>query len=86
MGTVWVPSVEVRQWMQNIAQTGGAATSQTSMLATIGLRTHMNVAGLSVFPSGGYTIGNLATVDGNNVPTKADLTGFRAQLAIRMSQ
>ena len=86
-GTRVEPSVELRHWLQNVYPTGGAsggAQSQSSRLATIGVRTRVEVAGLSVFPSAAYTLlGRLATTDENGRPAQAALDGFRVQLAIR---
>jgi hypothetical protein len=56
-----------------------------SALATLGLRTRVDMGFLAAYPSVGYTLGTLATVTTQNLPTHADLTGFRAQLAIRVA-
>ena len=89
LGTVIEPSIEARQWLQNVPGTtnGGAAAdrSQTSYLGTVGLRVRLDLGGMSAFPSVGYTMGQLATLDAQGVPLHADLTGFRAQLAIRVA-
>jgi len=87
LGTIVEPNVEGRHWLQNVpASTAGSVTaerSQSSYLATFGLRTRIDGVGLSLFPSAGFTVGQLATVNAASVPTHANLTGFRAQLAVR---
>ncbi|CAN5773029.1 hypothetical protein BH11GEM1_BH11GEM1_11110 [soil metagenome] len=89
LGTVVEPSIEARQWLQNVpGATSGSSTaerSQSSYLGTVGLRVRLDLAGMSAFPSVGYTMGQLATLDGQGAPARADLTGFRAQLAIRVA-
>ena len=89
LGTVVEPSIEARQWLQNVPGTtrGGAAAdrSQTSYLGTVGLRVRLDLGGVSAFPSVGYTMGQLATLDAQGGPIHADLTGFRAQLAVRVA-
>ena len=90
MGTILEPSFEFRQWLQFIpgSTAGGVATadrSQISVLGTVGLRTRIDMLGLSVFPSGGYTLGSVATVDDKNTLRHADLTGFKAQVAVRFA-
>lgn len=89
LGTVVEPSIEARQWLQNVpgTTTGGVAAdrSQTSYLGTVGLRVRLDLGGMSAFPSVGYTMGQLATLDTQGAPIHADLTGFRAQLAIRVA-
>ena len=86
LGTVVEPSVEGRHWLQNIAGIGAVADrSQSSYLGTFGLRTRIGMGGFAAFPSVGYTIGQLATVNAASTPVHADFTGFRAQLAIRVA-
>ena len=90
LGTLVEPSIEARHWLQNIAgATSGTVTSadrsQSSYLGTFGIRTRIGMGGLAAFPSVGYTIGQLATVNATNNPVHADFTGFRAQLAVRIS-
>ena len=90
LGTLVEPSIEGRHWLQNIpGVTSGSTTtadrSQSSYLGTFGLRTRIGVGGLAAFPSVGYTIGQLATLDAQSTPVHADFTGFRAQLAIRVA-
>ena len=90
LGTLVEPSIELRQWLQDIPSvtvgtTTTAERSQSSYLGTIGLRTKFPVLGFSAYPSVGYTMGKLATTDASGVPVQADLTGFKAQLAIRIS-
>ena len=90
LGTLVEPSVEVRHWLQNIPSiTVGTATSaersQSSYLGTVGLRTRIPAIGFTAYPSVGYTMGKLAAADASGVPVQADLTGFKAQLAIRVA-
>jgi hypothetical protein len=87
LGTVVEPSLEVRHWLQNVpgVASGSAAAAdrwQSSVLGTIGVRTRFGVAGVAAYPSVGYTLGSLATVDASNAPARAGLTGFKAQLAV----
>ncbi|MDB4882063.1 MAG: hypothetical protein JWL95_829 [Gemmatimonadetes bacterium] len=92
LGTLVEPSVEVRHWLQSVypagVATSGIARSQTSRMATVGLRTRVATAwGLSLYPSAGYTLsGRLATIDETGAPVQARLTGFRGQLAVRLAQ
>jgi hypothetical protein len=91
LGTVVEPSLEGRQWLQDVptASSGGVASasrSQSSYLGTVGLRTRIELAGLSFYPSAGYTIGRLATVGASNSVATADMTGYRVQLAVRLGQ
>jgi hypothetical protein len=84
------PSVELRHWLQHVlgATSGTTATpdrTQTSMLATLGLRTRVETAHVRIVPSAGYTFGRLAMVDGTGAATNGGLTGFRAQLAVRVA-
>ena len=90
MGTIVEPSFEFRQWLQFVpGSTSGGVTvadrSQISVLGTVGLRTRIDMLGLSVFPSGGYTLGSVATVDDKNLLRHADLAGFKAQVAVRIA-
>ena len=64
------PSLEVRGWTQE--------NLDASMLATIGLRYSVDASGFTITPSAGYTFGRFAAAGGN-----ADLSGFKAALAIR---
>jgi hypothetical protein len=88
-GTLVEPSVELRHWMQSVypaAGMGGASRSQSSRLATFGIRTRIGVGPLNVYPSAGYTaFGRLAVEDADGRPADADITGFKAQLAIRIA-
>jgi hypothetical protein len=84
------PSVEVRHWLQNVyppgSAGGGTSRSQSSHMATIGLRTRIELGKLSVYPSANYTVtGTLATTDAAGLPVQAKLTGFRAQIAARVA-
>lgn len=89
-GRLVEPSLELRQWAQQIG-TSDAATgliawrNQSSFLTTLGVRTRVDFGGIIAFPSAGYTLGSLATADVSGTPTHAGLTGFRAQLAMRAS-
>jgi hypothetical protein len=90
LGAPIEPSVELRHWLQHVlGATSGTTTipdrTQTSMLATLGLRTLVEAAHLRIVPSAGYTFGRLAMVDGTGAPTNGGLTGFRAQLAVRVA-
>lgn len=88
LGTVVEPSIEGRHWLQNVATSGGSSStdrSQSSMLATFGLRTRLRTAGLAAYPSVGYTVGRLASLTSTNDPTTASLTGFRGALSIRVA-
>jgi hypothetical protein len=81
LGTVFEPSVEARHWLQNVpATSSAAAATQSSYLGTFGLRTRVELVGFSLVPSVGYTLGRLALGGGS----EADLTGYRAQLAVRL--
>ena len=71
MGGVIEPSLEVRNWIQE--------DLDASMLGTIGLRYSADAGGFAITPSAGYTFGRFAATGGN-----ADLSGFRAALAIRV--
>ncbi len=91
LGTLVEPSVELRHWHQNVpAFTSGStstpARSQSSVLGTAGLRTRVTLAGVRLFPSAGYTVGSLPTSDAAGMPANARMTGFRAQLAMRVGQ
>lgn len=84
-GTLVEPSIELRHWLQNVpATTTTPARSQSSVLGTLGVRTRVRVGGVRVFPSVGYTGGSLAASDAAGVPAHAGLTGFRAQVAMRV--
>ena len=90
LGTVVEPSIEARHWLQNVPASTGSGTSvaersQSSYLGTVGLRVRMQGGGFAAFPSVGYTLGQLATLDAQGSPVNAALTGFRAQLAIRVA-
>jgi hypothetical protein len=90
-GTLLEPSVELRHWQQNVYDISGqeasqSARSQSSRLATLGLRTRIGLGGLTMFPSAGYTVlGRLATLDDNGRPVRADLSGFRVGVVMRAS-
>jgi hypothetical protein len=89
-GRLLEPSLELRQWHQEIGSTdasNGLVTwrTQSSVLTTLGVRTRVDFGGVTGFPSVGYTLGSLATADLSGASTHAGLTGFRAQLAMRVS-
>jgi hypothetical protein len=87
LGTIVEPSVELREWLQNVYAAGddtSPARSQSSRLATLGVRVRVEAAGMSFFPSVGYTVlGRLATTDDAGLPVQADLTGFHVGLVVR---
>jgi hypothetical protein len=70
LGGVVEPSVELRNWTQEALS--------ASTLATLGIRYTLDSGGMSITPSAGYTLGRFAATGGN-----ADLSGFRAALAVR---
>jgi hypothetical protein len=84
------PSIELRHWLQNVYAEGdatGPSRTQSSRMATLGLRTRIGVGGVSVYPSAGYTaFGRLAVTDDSGRPAQADLTGFKAQVAVRVGR
>ena len=88
LGTVVEPSVEGRQWLQNVP-TATATTLvshvQSSYLGTFTLRTRIGLGNIAAFPSVGYTLGTLAVATPANTAVHADMTGFRAQLAVRIA-
>ena len=89
LGTVVEPSVEIRHWSQHVIDTPGQGNAevgrtQSSRLATLGLRARARIAGVTLYPSAGYTIlGRLAAEDMDGRPVSADLTGFRVGLVVR---
>lgn len=89
LGTLVEPSIELRHWMQHVFDTPGQGNAeiertQSSRLATLAVRVRSEVAGLTLFPSAGYTMfGRLATEDEAGRPVRADLTGFRVGLVVR---
>jgi len=87
LGTIVEPSLELRHWLQNVYDDSiGPARSQSSHLATIGLRARIEAGGLELFPSGGYTaFGRLATTDDAGLPVQARLSGFHIGLVVRAS-
>ena len=86
-GTVVEPSLELRHWIQHVLPTQGSGETertQSSRLATLGVRVRARVAGLTLYPSAGYTMfGRLAAEDEQGRPTSADLTGYRVGLVVR---
>lgn len=71
------PNVEGRMWSQ--------VGASTSYMGTMNLRLNFAIGGLSVLPSAGYTIGQMAASDSRlGVNTTASLTGFHGALAIRI--
>jgi hypothetical protein len=90
LGTVIEPSVEVRHWAQNVyaprGTTGAAASrSQSSVLGTVGVRARVGFGALAVYPGASFGMGALATSDRNGNAVRADLEGFRLQLAMRVA-
>jgi hypothetical protein len=89
LGTIIEPSLELRHWLQNVYDAGdatGPARSQSSRLATFGLRARIDAGGFELFPSGGYTaLGRLAVTDDAGLPVQASLTGFHVGLVVRAS-
>jgi hypothetical protein len=89
LGTVIEPSLELRHWRQHVFETadsGSAETerTQSSRLATVAVRAEARVAGLSLYPSAGYTLlGRLATLDDAGRPASAKLTGFQLGLVVQ---
>jgi hypothetical protein len=89
LGTLVEPSLELRQWSQHVFDLPSegnteAARTQSSRLAMLGVRVRARVAGLTLYPSAGYTMfGRLATEDEDGRPASADLTGFRLGLVVR---
>jgi hypothetical protein len=73
MNGVIEPSVELRNWTQE--------NLSTSMLGTFALRYNVDAGEFAVTPSVGYTLGKFASIDGT-----ADLSGFRAALAVRFGR
>ena len=73
---VFEPNVEGRTWYQ--------PGSSTSYLATFGLRVAFNLGGLAVVPSGGFSVGQLASQTGTAGSQTATLTGFHGTLTIRL--
>jgi hypothetical protein len=91
LGTVLEPSLELRHWRQHVFDMPGQGNAeiertQSSRLATVGVRARARAWGLTLFPSAGYTVlGRLATLDENGRAVSADLTGFRLGLVMRVS-
>jgi hypothetical protein len=75
-GAVIEPNVEGRVW----SQSGGAPTS---LITTLGIRSQINLLGLTMMPSVGFSLGKLAAQD-NGVNTTASLTGLHGTLAVRL--
>jgi hypothetical protein len=71
------PNIEGRMWSQ--------VGASTSYMGTMGVRLQFAMGGMSVLPSAGYSIGQMAAADPTaGVNTTATLTGFHATLAIRI--
>jgi hypothetical protein len=90
LGTVIEPSFEARNWYQivpagSFTNPGTTERNQASYLGTVGVRTKIDLGNIALFPSGGYTFGALATVTSANALVHSDLTGFKLQLAARIS-
>jgi hypothetical protein len=92
LGTVVEPSLELRHWSQHVFGTPGegdaeVARTQASRLATFAVRVRARVAGLTFYPSAGYTMfGRMAAEDEEGRPVTADLTGFRLGLVVRAAR
>jgi hypothetical protein len=88
-GTIVEPSLELRHWRQHVFDTPGQGNAeiertQSSRLATVGVRARARAFGLTLYPSVGYTLlGRLASEDENGTPVSAGLTGFRVGLVVR---
>jgi hypothetical protein len=77
-GMIVEPSLEGRVWTQS--QLDAAQPSiPTSYLGTAGVRLNWDLGGYAVTPFAGYTVGQVGSTAG-----AANLTGFRATLAIRL--
>ncbi len=91
-GALLEPSVEVRHRLQNVpasssgAGMASATASRSSVLATLGLRTRVTIGGARLFPGIGYTRGALESDDRSGAAARTRLTGFRAQVALRLGQ
>ena len=89
LGTLVEPSLELRHWSQHVFDLSSegsteVARTQSSRLATLGVRVRARVAGLTLYPSAGYTmLGRLAAEDEQGRPASADLTGYRVGLVVR---
>jgi hypothetical protein len=67
--------------------TAEAERTQSSRLATVGVRAVARLAGLDLFPSAGYTVlGRLATLDDAGQPVSARLTGFHVGLVVQAAR
>ncbi len=77
-GVLVEPNIEVRNW-----QRGGGYLPST--LGTVGLRMDFYAGGFGITPSAGYTVGRIAAPSTTGAGFDyADMTGFRAVLAIRL--
>jgi len=70
------PTIEARAWTQ--------AGVPASMFGSVGFRVTNQWGAFAVSPSIGYSIGNLAAQSASGSYVRANLTGFKAQLAIRL--
>jgi hypothetical protein len=76
-GVIFEPNIEGRTWYQ--------PGTTTSYLGTFGLRIAFNVGGLAVVPSGGFSVGQVASQTASQVGNQtATLTGFHGALTIRL--
>jgi hypothetical protein len=90
LGTTVEPSIELRHWLQRVITAGvdggqESSRSESSLLATVAVRTRLDVRGIGVFPGIGYSRGRVAAVMEDGSPTRAGLDGFRLQLAMQLS-
>jgi hypothetical protein len=87
-GKVLEPTLELRHWRQEIpgftvGTTTTDARTQNSYLGSLGVRTRVDLGGVTVFPGVGFTVGRLGLTDQNGAASTAGLTGFKAQLSMR---
>jgi hypothetical protein len=82
------PTVELRHWRQEVPVFNAGTNSaeriaQNSFLGSLGVRTRLELGGVTVFPGVGFTVGRLAMTTSSAVAENVGLTGFRAQIAMR---
>lgn len=77
VGTTLVePNIEGRAW----SQTAGS----TSLLTTLGVRAQLSMAGFTMLPGIGLTLGRVASQDVDGSNATARLSGWHATLAVRL--
>jgi hypothetical protein len=89
-GRVVEPTLELRHWRQEIPGfTVGTTTTdsrtQNSYLGSLGVRTRVELGGVTVSPGVGFTAGRLGMTDRTGAAATAGLTGFKAQIAMRVA-